>query len=219
MEIIKLTAERRTPGKKQKARQVRRAGQVPAVLYGKKQEIIPLAVDAHIFGLKLKEGARLFELDLDGQLQVVLLKELQQDTYGQSVVHADFLRVERDERITVSVPLRLHHVQELDLNHAVLTQNVHELAVEAPVVSLPDEVSLEVGHMQPGDTLMADQVELPEGVTLAVAPDTLLVSLTQRRGGEVKAEAEGEAAEGAAEGEGAGEEAAKGAEESEKKGE
>jgi large subunit ribosomal protein L25 len=106
-ETTVLTAKARDGRGSQAARQLRRTGMVPAILYGHKEETLSLVVSDEELRAAIRHGARVVDLKTPAKLEKALIKELQWDHLGKELLHADFYRVSADQRITLSVRLEL----------------------------------------------------------------------------------------------------------------
>jgi large subunit ribosomal protein L25 len=203
---IKIAAEARTEFGKGAARRVRRAAKVPAVLYGAGADPIHITLPSHELALALKHGANaLLEIDLDGDTQLAIPKQVQRDPLKGFIEHADLLIVKKGQKVTVDVPINV--VGEAVSEALVVTENA-TVALEAEATHIPDGIEVSVEGAEVGTQVLAKDLVLPSGSTLAVDEDHLIINVvaapTQADVDAVATDAEGEAAEGdAAEGEAA----------------
>jgi large subunit ribosomal protein L25 len=208
----KITAELRTEFGKGAARRIRREHKVPAVVYGHGNETIHLTLPGHDTMMAIKHGGAnaLLELEIDGETQLALTKQVQVDPVRRVLEHVDFVAVRRGEKVTVDVPI--HIVGEAARETLVVTENA-TVQVEAEATHIPEAFEVDIEGAEAGSQFLASGLTLPSGTTLLTDPETLLVNVTaqveQDLGEEPEVEgAEGEGAEGeAAEG---GDEAAEG---------
>jgi large subunit ribosomal protein L25 len=173
MAQIKIAALPRENFGKGAARQLRRAGQVPAVLYGHKQETVHLALPEHELFLALKTPNVLLDLDFaGGESQLAIPKAVQKDPVRRSLEHVDLLLVRRGEKVTVDVPV----VTTGDIAPGGLLEHVlTSLSVEAEATHIPGSFEVSVQGMQEGTQVTAGQVVLPEGVTLVTDADAVVI--------------------------------------------
>jgi len=145
-------------------RRVRSAGRLPAVVYGHKQDPVPVSIDTREAMRMIGKGERVFTLEIeDGERETVLLKELQYDHLGTNAVHADFARVDLDERVHVSVPIHLvGEAPGLKKSGAVLMHPVTEIEIECAVVNLPEYIEVEVTALDVGESIRVSDVQLPK---------------------------------------------------------
>jgi large subunit ribosomal protein L25 len=200
---IRLNAELRTEFGKGAARRIRRDNKIPAVLYGHGTEPVHLTLPGHDTMLALKHVNAILTLDIDGKHELALAKDVQRDAIKPVIEHVDLVIVKRGEKVTVDVPVHVEGDAGPETNVVVESGTV---AVEADVLSIPELVVVSVEGLAAGSQILAKDLVLPEGVTLAADEDHLVVNVSQQVvAEEPEAEAaEGEAAEGeAAEGESA----------------
>lgn len=205
MSEVKISAEPRTEFGKGGARRTRRAGLVPAVLYGHGEAPKHIALPAREFAAAIRHGGanQIFSIALsDGSQSLALPKAIQRDPLKDTFEHVDLLIVRRGERVTVDVPVQL--VGEA----AKGTLVVHEqdrLSITADALQLPDHVEAVIDGLGAGSQVTAGNVRLPEGAALAADPDLVVAVITvapsaEQLGAEAPAPAEAEeAAEPAAE--------------------
>ncbi|MCB2225366.1 MAG: 50S ribosomal protein L25 [Desulfarculaceae bacterium] len=213
MEQIPLAAERRESTGKGPARQMRVEGQVPAIFYSGGQEADKLTIEKAEIDrvLRVSSGGTAF-LSLiigDDAPRMAVIKELQFDYLGKSVLHADFYEVRADQELTIDVPIELVGEPKGMTTGTLLSQTAYTAAIVGTVADIPDSLTLDVTEMEIGDALYSDALTLPEGAKLQAEENFMIVSLSEATLAlEEEEEEEGEEGEGeeGAEGEGAGEE-------------
>jgi len=196
---VRIEAELRTEFGKGAARRTRRAGRVPAVIYGHGAEVRHLSLPGHELMLALKTPNVLIRLEgLGGRAGLALPKAVQRDALHGFIEHVDLIEVRRGEKVTVEIPVR---VKGEIFPGGVLDQQLVQIAVEAEATHLPDGVDVDVEGMEIGASVHAGDLKLPEGSTLQVDPDALVLHVIAERTAE-QLEAElGEGAPAAEEGE------------------
>lgn len=178
MSEVKINAEPRTEFGKGGARRTRRAGKVPAVLYGHGEKPKHIALPAREFAAAIRRGGinQLFDIEVsDGTSTLALSKAIQRDPIKDTLEHIDLIIVRRGEKVTVEVPVRL--VGEA----APGTLVVHEsttLAVTADATRLPDHLDASIDGLEAGGQVTAAEVPLPEGAELAADPELLIALIT-----------------------------------------
>jgi large subunit ribosomal protein L25 len=196
---VKISAEVRTEFGKGGARRTRRAGKVPAVLYGHGEKPRHIALPAREFAAAIRHGGmtQVFNIEIgDGTVALALPKAIQRDPIKDSYDHVDLLVVRRGEKVTVEVPVRV--VGEAARDTLIMIEH-DSLAILADATKLPDHVEASIEGLSPGERVIAGQVSMPEGVELAADPDTVLVFVNAAPTAEqLEAEGAGEAAEAAA---------------------
>jgi large subunit ribosomal protein L25 len=194
MSEVKLAAEARTEFGKGAARRARRAGQVPAVVYGHGHAPVHLNLPGHDLMLALKTPNVLISLPIDGKQEFVLPKAVQRDPIKGFLKHVDLLLVKRGEKVTVEIPV--HTEGELAPGGNLLEHMLNALPVEAEATHLPEAVTVSVQGLEAGASILAKDIVLPQGVTLAVEEDAVVLHVVAAQSEAPAAEAEeGEAAE------------------------
>lgn len=205
MAEIKIAAEARTEFGKGAARRIRRADKVPAVLYGSGSDPVHITLPGHELALALKHGANaLLEIALGGDTQLAIPKQVQRDPLKGFIEHADLLIVKKGQKVTVDVAI--HVVGEAVSEALVVTENA-TVALEAEATHIPEAIEVSVEGAEVGTQVLAKDLVLPSGSTLAVDEDHLIINVvaapTQAEVDADATSAEGEAAEGEEAGEAA----------------
>lgn len=176
------------------AKRLRAAGQLPAVVYGHKQEPTPVTLDAREAVRHISKGEKVFSLNIDGKQQYVLLKDLGYDYLGTNIVHADFARVDLNERVDTHAHLKF--VGEpigMKKAGAVLVHPVNEISLNCLVTNIPEHIEVDISGLDVGDMLQAGQIKLPiSTMKLLTEPSTVVVQVVILK--EEAAPATGEAA-------------------------
>jgi len=172
---IKIQAEPRTEFGKGAARRIRRSGAVPAVLYGHGEDPAHITLPGHDLMLALKSANALLSVEFDGKSQLALPKQVQRDPIKGFIEHADLLLVRRGEKVTVNVPI--HLVGEAEPDVLVVTETT-ELPVEAEATHIPGSIEVTIDGLEVGSQILAADLTLPDGVTLRVEDDHLIVNAT-----------------------------------------
>jgi large subunit ribosomal protein L25 len=189
--VAKLTAEKREGKGKYKAFDLRKAGRIPGVIYGKSlKENINVSVGLKEFALLLKEGERLVDLDMGGAPMRVLLKAVQHGTYEHELLHVDFRAVSDDEVIEVVVDIELSGMEEAPgiLEGGMMEQNLHQVSARCLPKNLPEKVVVNVSGLKMGDILYARDLPKLEGVEFVFHGNPAMVSCHHPAGEEAPAE-------------------------------
>jgi len=173
---VRIAAEPRTEFGKGGARRTRRAGKVPAVLYGHGAEPRHLSLPSRELALALRRDANaLLTLEVEGGSELALAKDVQRDPIKQSIEHVDLIAVRRGEKVTVDVPITL--VGEADRD-TLVDQLLTSLSLEAEATNLPTGVEVDIAGLAIGQQIHASQVPLPAGATLVSDAELLVVNGT-----------------------------------------
>ncbi|WP_433467184.1 50S ribosomal protein L25/general stress protein Ctc [Spirillospora sp. CA-128828] len=206
MSEVRIAAEPRTEFGKGAARRTRRAGKVPAVLYGHGTDPQHISLPGHDLMLALKTPNVLLTIEgLAGGAELALPKDVQRDPVKGFLEHVDLLLVKRGEKVVVDLPVNV--VGDV-VPGGRLAQAVVEISVEAEATHIPESVDLDITGLEIDSQVLAKDLKLPSGTTLVADEEILIVQITDAT---VSAEAAAEAPEAPAEGaaaEGEGESAA-----------
>lgn len=195
MAEVRIPTQPRTEFGKGAARRLRRAEQVPGVLYGHGTDPVHVALPAYELGRALRTSGVLLELELQAGPQLALPKSVQRDPIRHTIEHIDLLLVERGEIVTVDVPV----ATDGKIAPGGLLEHINDrVAVNADATRIPSQLTIDIEGLEVGDSVRAGQVQLPDGVTLAADPELVLIQVTTAQSAEVEEETvEGE--EGVAE--------------------
>jgi len=154
----------------------RKAGRLPAIVYGHKQEPVAVSVDAHDFVEGLHHGHRLLDININGKSQKVVVKDLQYDYLGRDIVHADLMRVDVTEAIKMTVPIELKGTAQGTHEGGMVEEHADHIEVECLASNIPESIVVSIKELEVGGSIHAEDLELPEGVKLSSSPETLLVT-------------------------------------------
>jgi large subunit ribosomal protein L25 len=192
---FRLVAEARTEFGKGSARRTRRAGRIPAVLYGHGQDVVHLSLPAREFAAALRNGGSnaLLTVVLDGTEQLALTKSVQRDPLTRQHEHVDLLLVRRGERTTVEVPVVVVGVAGPD---AISNHQLNTVSIEADATALPESIEVDITGRTAGENITAGDLSLPSGATLVTDAEALVIGFL---GAPSAAELDAELAEAEAE--------------------
>jgi len=190
---VTLTAETGRPLGSRSSRRLLRDGKVPGVVYGLDQDTVPVEA-----GLNA-----LITLEVDGNEDLTIVKDIQRDPVRRDVVHVDFLRVSRDVEIEVEVPIVLEGTAEkVEREDGTVAHLLFTLSVYAKPGAIPNELTVDVSEMELHDSIRVADLTLPDGVRTEVDEDEVVVSAQVSRATIEAMEGEEAAEEAAEEGEG-----------------
>ncbi|MEU4842094.1 50S ribosomal protein L25/general stress protein Ctc [Nocardia testacea] len=192
-----LEAKIRTEFGKGAARRTRRAGNVPAVLYGHQSDPQHLSLDALSFAAILRQHGSnaVLNLNIEGKKQLALTKSVVVHPIHRYIEHADLLIVQRGEEVTADVPVTL--TGEAGPG-TLVTQEATTISVSADALNIPESIEVSIAGAEVGTQITAGAIALPKGVGLAGDPEALIVNIVEPRAAEPEPEteaAEGESAE------------------------
>ena len=188
-----LKAEVRSEFGKGFARRLRAAGKIPGVVYGHAVDVLHFAVDRlEMTALVRNHGVNaVFELELEGEQHLVMVKHVDQNVLTFNIDHIDLLSIKRGEKVEVEVPVVLEGEPAPGL---MSIQDADVLLVEADVLNIPEEIAVSIEGLEDGTVVTAGDITLPEGTTLVAEEDTVIVSISEPQVDE-ELEAAAEAAE------------------------
>lgn len=203
MAEVRLQAKVRGDAGKGSARRTRAAGRVPGVVYGRGMDPITISVDRREFVTALLSDSgmnTLLDLDIDGSTTLALTKELQRDPVRGTLLHADFIKVDRTVEVEVEVPV--HVVGEAPgareggvLEHPLFTVHVRSLPGD-----VPEEIEADVSNLNLGDTLRVADLAEGRAFTILDDPETVVASVVAPISEEALASLEADAGISAPEG-------------------
>ena len=195
MSEVRLSAEARTEFGKGGARRTRRAGKIPAVIYGHGADPRHVSLPAREFANAVRHGGAnvLLTLDLGGEEQLAIPKAIQRHAIKGTFDHVDLLAVRRGEKVTIDVPLA---VSGEAVAGGLLAQEHTSVSLEAEATNLPTEIPVSIDDLKIGDQIVAGDLNLPAGAALITDPTQVLLAMNEAP---TEAEIEAEMAEAAEE--------------------
>jgi large subunit ribosomal protein L25 len=163
-QTAQLTAKTRGELGSRANKKLRDKGMLPAVLYGHKEAVVPLTITRKELITHLNHGAHLFDLNLDGKSEKVLVKDVQYNHLGTEVIHVDFSRVSLDEKVKITVPLELKGTPKGEADGGVMQQVLSQLEIECLVTEIPDVIRYNISELGLNEVLHIKQIPLPAGV-------------------------------------------------------
>ncbi|NLM51297.1 MAG: 50S ribosomal protein L25/general stress protein Ctc [Firmicutes bacterium] len=215
MERLQIQAQPRALSTKGHLKQLRKAGLVPGIVYGKKEEPIPIAVDAKDINaiLNTPTGVNtLVDLSIEGQEPTtVIMKELTRDIIvSERYLHVDFMRISLTEKLELEIPIVLVGESVGVKEGGVLQQTLREVTLKCLPTNIPEQIELDISELQVGESLTVADLSVPEDMEIVTDLDEVVVTVVAPQAAETEAEEaeEGiEAEEAAAEDTAAAEEA------------
>jgi len=203
-----ISASERERVGKGSARAARRAGLVPAVIYGNKKDPVGITMEAReITKIVHQPGifGRLLEIDVAGSRSTVLTRDIQFHPVNDAIMHMDFLRVSQSSTIAVAVAVEFINEDKCPGIRLGGVLNIvrHEVELNCPATAIPEKITIDLEGVKIGDSIHISAIPLPEGVTPTITDRDFTVATLASPGGGVKNEDDEaeDQAEGAAEGE------------------
>ena len=189
---VSLAASERQSEGKSANRNLRRSGYIPGVLYGGKDEPKKISIMEKDI-VKATEIAgfatQILQISMDGKDVDVVVKEIQRHPATSRVLHADFMRVDPDSKITLVVPIRTLNDEScigVKVNGGQVNHLINDIEVSCLASNLPEYLEIDVQEMDIGDTVSLSEIKLPEGVEITILQqdeerDQAVVSVTETR--------------------------------------
>ena len=203
-DVTHVSANLRDRVGKGSARAARRAGMVPAVIYGDKQPALGIELEARVIRKIIHEPgifSRLLNIDVDGKSITVLTRDIQFHPVSDEALHFDFLRVSKSSTVAVAIGVEFINDDKCPGLRIGGVLNVvrHEVELNCPADAIPEKITVDLEGIKVGDSIHISSIELPEGVTPTISDRDFTVATLQSPGGGVKNEDEDEAEDGAEE--------------------
>ena len=179
MEQKLLEADSRTELKKGGSRRLRRAGKIPAILYGHGGDR-PITVDAHDFHSKFRTISEntIINLKVEAQSFDVLVKDYQEDILTGNILHIDFFEIERGKVLRTNVPVHLIGTPVGVREGGILEHLLYAIDVECLPKDIPEKIEVNVENLAIGDSVHVGSLDIPESVRLMSSPDHVVVAVT-----------------------------------------
>ena len=166
LEIMK----REQPGS-QAAKALRKEGKIPANFYYTGEENINLAIDKKVFRKVIHSGHHIFEVELNGKTQYVMIKEVQYHPVSDDIIHIDLMRVRRDEKMTIFVPIILEGTALGVKEGGILTQNLSTLEISCLPSDVPDHIVVDVTDFEMNHVMNVSEIKVGDNVEIITAED------------------------------------------------
>ena len=204
---VTITAETGREIGSRSSKRLRAEGKVPGVVYGLDREPQVVAVEWTALRRALTTEAglnALVTIEIGGDSDLTIIKDLQRDPVRRSVEHVDFLRVDRNASITVEVPIILRgEATDVEQNQGIVEQLLHTLTIASRPDAIPPHLEVDISELEIGGAVRVSDLTLPEGVTTDIEPEEQIAigSVTRAAEAEVVEGEEGEEGEEGVEGE------------------
>ena len=199
---MKVIAFARTEQGSGASRRLRNAGQTPGIIYGGTSAPVTIKLDHNALYHALKKEtfhSSILDLEVDGKVEQVLLRDFQMHAYKQLVLHADFQRVDASQKIHVKVPLHFINAEvspAVKLSAGIISHVMAELDISCLPKDLPEFVAVDLATIEVGHSIHLSDLKLPQGVTAVLhgGQDNPTVATASIPAGKVEAEASAAAA-------------------------
>jgi large subunit ribosomal protein L25 len=169
-----LQVELRHDRGKHHNRRLRKAGSIPAVLYGHRKENLCLAVPAEPLDALVHHGNRLVTL-CGAVNESAFIREIQWDVWGTHVLHVDFTRISEHETVQVAVPVEVRGEAPGVREGGIVEQLIHEVEIECPASAIPERLLVNINHLRLRDSITVADLQLPEAAVALGDSATVVV--------------------------------------------
>lgn len=177
METKQLQVKLRKGTGSLEARRNRKSGLVPAVLYGHKQGNVMLLLSEKEFARALNAEAKMVNLKWDNSEEMAIIKDIQYDTFGKAILHADFVRIDLTEKVVTHVPIVIYGTSQGVRDGGVLDHALKEVELECLATEIPKNIRVNVTDLALGDIVHIKDLELSPNTKALGSPDTVVVSV------------------------------------------
>ena len=143
----KLDIENRESVGKKSAKVIRKSGKIPSVLYYKGEQTISISIDKQVLYQAIKSDQRIYEMDIKNESQYVMIKEIQYHPVTDEMIHVDFMRVRRSEKMTISVPITLIGKPVGVTEGGILSQAMNQIEISCYPTNVPEHIEVDVDHL------------------------------------------------------------------------
>lgn len=153
-------------------RRVRRGQQIPAVVYGDGRDPIPVSLNEHEFTVAMQDeafGTKIIDLKLDKLVQQVILRDVQRNPVNDSILHVDFMRINEDRQIQVSVPIHFLNEEEcvgVRTSGGVISHNLIDVEIECLPKDIPEFIEVDIAELDLGQSIHLSDLSVPEDVSI-----------------------------------------------------
>ena len=172
------------------ARKIRAKGKIPAVIYGHGTEPQHVTLPGHETALILRKSNQVLELDIQGKVQLALVKDVQKDPVRQIIEHIDLIVVRKGEKVTVDIPV---HLEGESASGTSVNQDSNTISLEVEATHIPESIVVSIEGLEQGAQILAKDLTLPTGASLISEPDMLIVGITGEAEQDLGEDAETEA--------------------------
>ena len=174
----KLEIENRNSVGKKASKEIRRAGKIPSVLYYRGEKPVSISIDKRLLNQAIKSDQRIYEVEIDSESQYVMIKEAQYHPITDEIIHVDFMRVRRSEKMTISVPIILVGKPAGVTEGGILSQSMTQIEISCFPTNVPENIEVNVDHLDINSSVSVDDVTVnDEDIDIISASDLSIASV------------------------------------------
>ena len=174
----KLEIENRNSVGKKASKEIRRAGKIPSVLYYRGEKPVSISIDKQLLNQAIKSDQRIYEVEIDSESQYVMIKEAQYHPITDEIIHVDFMRVRRSEKMTISVPITLVGKPAGVTEGGILSQSMTQIEISCFPTNVPESIEVNVDHLDINSSVSVGDVKVDdEDIEIISASDLSIASV------------------------------------------
>ena len=178
----KLDIENREIVGKKATKDIRRSGRVPSVLYFKGEEPLSISIEKRLLYKAMKSDQRIYEMDINNESQYVMIKEIQYHPVTDDVMHVDFMRVRRAEKMTISVPIILVGKSIGVTEGGILSQSLNQIEISCFPTNVPEQIEVNIEDMEINSSKSVADVSVDdEDIEILTAEEISIASINAPR--------------------------------------
>ena len=178
----KLNIENREVVGKRATKDLRRLGKVPSVLYFKGEQPLSISIEKKLLYKAMKSDQRIYEMDINNKPQYVMIKEIQYHPVTDDIMHIDFMRVRRSEKMTISVPIILVGKSIGVTEGGILSQSLNQIEISCFPTNVPEQIEVNIDDMQINSSIsIADVTVDDEDIEILTAEEISIASINAPR--------------------------------------
>lgn len=173
MAEVKMAAEIRNEMGKNRARKLRKTGYIPGIVYGRGMETQAVKVNDHDFRKMLRKygSSSLMDLDLDGEIIPVIIKEIQEHPIKDELLHVDFQKLRMDEKVKLTVPITIVGREAVETIETILVQQIDEVDIECLPGNIPQLVEADVSNIDLNTPLLIEDLNIAKDENIDILED------------------------------------------------
>ena len=160
---------------------LRKEGKIPANYYYSGEENVNLSIDKKVLRKAVHTGHHIFEIDLNGSTQYVMIKEVQYHPVTDEIVHLDLMRVRRDEKMTISVPIVLEGTALGVKEGGILTQNLQTLEISCLPSDVPEHIIVDVTNFELNYVMNVSELKVDNKIDIITADDMDVLAIISHK--------------------------------------
>tara|TARA_Y100001970_G_scaffold167126_1_gene204589 strand:- start:1337 stop:2047 length:711 start_codon:yes stop_codon:yes gene_type:complete len=174
----KLEIENREAVGKKASKIIRREGKIPSILYFKGEQPISIAIDKRLLYQAIKSDQRIYEIKIESKSQYVMIKDVQYHPVTDEIIHIDFMRVRRSEKMTILVPLTLVGKPVGVTEGGILSQSMNQIEISCYPTNVPESIEVNVDHLEINSSVsVADVTISDDDIDIVSASDISIASV------------------------------------------